>query len=317
MAAAQALYDKASAEMDVKNYASACPTLEEVTRLIPEGLGAKLTLAECYEGLGKLASAWSAYTLVEELAKKAGQDERARKAARKAAALLPGLATLTIQVPEEVRAIPGLAITHRQTPVGEAQWGTPLPVDAGEHEVEITAPGRKRATQRVTVAADGARVALVVKPLEAEASPAPPAARAAVPPAPVPLTKAADAAPPRPWQRPVGLVATTVGALGVGASAVLGGLALSRNGQSNADNHCFPNNRCDATGLKLRDEARAFSSASIAALIAGGVVLGGGVVVLLTAPRAAKKPEARRMGRTGWSAAIGLTPGGVQVKGVW
>jgi hypothetical protein len=174
MVEAQALYDQASAEMDASKFASACPKLEQVTHLIPQGLGAKLTLAECYEGLGKLASAWSEYTRVEELATKAGQRERAQKAASKAAALRPRLATLTIEVPDAVRASPGLGITRAGVPVTEAQWGTPLPVDVGEQEVVVTAPGRKRSVVALRVTADGARFSLVVRPLEMEAAQPPP-----------------------------------------------------------------------------------------------------------------------------------------------
>lgn len=44
-----------------------------MTRLVPEGLGAKLTLAECYESQGKLASAWTQYTVVESMAARTGQ----------------------------------------------------------------------------------------------------------------------------------------------------------------------------------------------------------------------------------------------------
>ena len=120
--AAQALYEQATAEMDAKSYPSACRKLEEVTRLVPEGLGAKLTLGECYEALGKLASAWSQYTFVEAMAPKVGQAERAQRAAERAAALKPRLATMTIDVPGEARAITGLVITRDGVSVGEGQW---------------------------------------------------------------------------------------------------------------------------------------------------------------------------------------------------
>jgi hypothetical protein len=307
MSAAQALYDQAAAEMDAHKFASACPKLEEVTRLIPEGLGAKLTLGECYEGLGKLASAWSEYTRVEELAAKAGQRERARKAANVAAALRPRLATLTIEVPDEVRATPGLGITREGVPVEKAHWGTPLPVDVGEYEVVVTAPGRKRSAQSLRVAADGARFLLVVKPLEMEVS-LPKAAAAPT---------LASSGRTRPWQRPAGLIAMGVGAAGVGAGALLGGLALSTKAQSNADGHCLANNRCDPTGLSLRERAGGFADAATGALVAGSVVLAGGLVVMLTAPTAAEKQERVGARRAGWSAAVGLTPGGLSVQGVW
>ena len=105
--------------------------------------------------------------------------------------------------------------------------------------------------------------------------------------------------------------------MGMGAGAVLGGLALSTKAASNADGHCSANNRCDPTGLSLRERAGGFADASTASLIAGGVVLAGGVVVLLTAPASAEKRERVGARRVGWSAAVGLTPGGLSVQGVW
>jgi tetratricopeptide (TPR) repeat protein len=108
--AAQALFDSADELMKRKDYAAACPKLEEVTRLIPDGLGAKLTLAECYEGAGKLASAWSTYSQVESLAARQNQPDRQTLARDRAAQLKPKLAKLVINVPAAVSALPGLAI---------------------------------------------------------------------------------------------------------------------------------------------------------------------------------------------------------------
>src|SRR5262245_9836481 len=166
--AAQALYDQASAEMDAKNYVSACRKLEEVTRLVPEGVGARLTLGECYEALGKLASAWSQYAVVEPMAIRFGQPERAQRASERAAMLRPKLAMLTIEVPAAVRATPGLAITRDGVPVGEAQWDTPLPVDAGGHEIVAAAPGYRDHKKHVEVVADGAKVSTKILPLETD-----------------------------------------------------------------------------------------------------------------------------------------------------
>jgi len=62
---AQALYEQATAEMDAKSDRSACRKLEEVTRIVPEGIGARLTLGRCCEARGSLASAWSQFALVQ------------------------------------------------------------------------------------------------------------------------------------------------------------------------------------------------------------------------------------------------------------
>jgi hypothetical protein len=303
--AAEALYARATAELDAKSYASACRKLEDVVRLVPNALGVKLTLGECYEGLGKLASAWSQYALVAALAPKAGQAERAERAAKRAAALRPRLATMSVDVPVKTRAIPGLAIKRDGVSVGEAQWGKPLRVDVGRYEVVATAPGRRPWKKQVEVAADGVKVSLSVEPLE-----------------PAVLVKKApssrpDAAPRRPWQRPVALAVTGLGVAGVGVGATLGGLAIAKNSASNRDNHCDAADHCDATGVKLRHAAVRLGNASTGAMIAGGVVLTGGAVLLFTAPRspAAPPPTGARPPR--WSAKVDVLPGFVRVGGSW
>lgn len=298
----QALYEQATAEMDAGNYQSACPRLEEVTRLAPDGLGAKLTLGQCYEAAGKRASAWSQYTLVETLAAKAGQEERSKKAAAKAAALRPQLATISIEVPDDVRSIPGLSITRDGVLVGNAQWGLPLPVDTGTHEVTATAPGRKSWKQSTEVPTDGVKLVVRVMPLEVDSKKA--------------TTTLMPGASPRPWQKPLGIGAMAVGGAGVAVGAVLGGLALSKNGQSNEDTHCDALNRCDDTGLALRKEALGLGTGSTVALVAGAVVLAGGVVLFATAPSAPKDAQVgARAGR--WSAQVEVVPGGLRVKGSW
>lgn len=78
--AVQALYDVATKAMDVKDYASAGPKLEEAVRLVPSGVGARLTLGECDEAVGKLARAYASFELAESMAAGAKQGERQEKA---------------------------------------------------------------------------------------------------------------------------------------------------------------------------------------------------------------------------------------------
>jgi hypothetical protein len=322
---AQALYEQATSEMDAGAYAAACPKLEEVTRLIPDGLGAKLTLAQCYEEVGRLASAWAQYALVEALASQAGQAARAQSSAEKAAALKPQLAQLTVQVPSEVRAIPGLAITGDGVPVGEPQWGMPLPVDKGVHSLVATAPGRRPWTETFTVPEDGASITIVIKP--------PPVAERA--PAPARRQEEGNSAPvssgsaPSSLQRPLAIGAIGVGAVGVVAGAILGGLAISTFNESNADNHCGKDNHCDDTGLALRHKAVTLGDGSTGAFIAGAAVLAGGVVLLATAPSqkspqpktgATKRATARPRGGAeprGPRASLELSPARLLVNVTW
>src|SRR4051794_13843510 len=65
LGAAQAVFDSAQGLMAAREYAAACPKLEEVVRLVPAGVGAKLQLAKCYDEAGRVASAWAAYVVAE------------------------------------------------------------------------------------------------------------------------------------------------------------------------------------------------------------------------------------------------------------
>lgn len=301
-AAAHALYDHATWEMDAKRYATACPELEEVIRLIPEGIGAKLTLAECYERQGRLASAWAQYSLVGTLAVKAGQPERAQRSAAKVAALKPRLATLSLDLSSAVRATPGLAITRDGLPVGEEQWTKPTPVDAGGHDIVATAPGREPQRYHLEVT-DGAKLSLRIKEFEpAVEHKAAPVETAA------PST---DASSRLNWQRPTGVAVMSLGTAGIFIGAILGGLAIGKNSESNRDNHCDANDSCDPEGLALRAKALGLGNGSTGAMIAGGVLLAGGVVLLATAkknPTQSKEPAAARL-------EVGLS--GIQVRGTW
>jgi hypothetical protein len=307
--AAQALYEQATAHMSARSYAEACPKLEEVTRLVPEGIGARLTLGDCYEKLGKLASAWSQFALAETMAARAGQPERAMKAATRAAALRPRLATLTIEVADPTRSIPGISVVRDGVAVGAAQWGTALPVDAGAHEVLVTAPGYQPWKRDVEAVADGAPVTVKVGTLQAE--------KAALPAAP-PQRGAPGVRPPwdRTWQRPMGLAAIATGTAGLSAGAVLGMLSITKGNQSNQGGHCNDKSYCDPVGLALRDEALALGDASTAAFILGGAVLVGGIVLVATAPpRGDRKP--RSPSSPPIAAEMRAAPGGLALTGRW
>src|SRR6516164_3682204 len=59
-AVAQSLYDEAKTLMNAKNFVQACPKLEESQRLDPSP-ATEFHLADCYEQVGRTASAWAAF----------------------------------------------------------------------------------------------------------------------------------------------------------------------------------------------------------------------------------------------------------------
>ncbi len=227
-AAAQSLFDEARQLMDASRFKEACPKLEEVVRLEPKGLGAKLRLAQCYEGAGRLASAFASYTVVSQEAQQAGQDERAVFAAGRARALKPRLSRLTIAVPAALRSLPGFELRRDGEALGEPQWGAAIPIDGGPHSIAAIARGKRPFERVIEVPSEGASEVVEIPDLaDAPGSPAAsassPAAPASAPAAPAsaPLASAAPALPPAArasrWPYVVG---------GVGVLMLAGGVAF-------------------------------------------------------------------------------------------
>lgn len=164
LGAAQTIFDRAVQLMDAHKYDEACPKLEEVVRLVPAGLGARLRLAECYEKAGKLASAWTTYTVAESAAATAGQQERAQFARDHAATLKPRLSKLVIRVAEGLRKLEGFSVKRDGAEVSSAEWGLPVPVDPGKHTVVVSAAQKKPWEASVEVKVEAQEVAVSAPP---------------------------------------------------------------------------------------------------------------------------------------------------------
>lgn len=302
-AAAQALFDEARKLTADSKYADACPKLAESYRLDPT-MGTKFYLAECYEHVGKLASAWSYYLEVADQARAAGQKDREEFSRGRAEALKGRLPSLKVEVSPGARAIPGLTVQRDGLQLGEPQWGLAVPVDLGEHAVTASAPGRKAWEAKITVEKEAEPVTVEVPALSPEP---PPAVEAPKPPPPKP----APPPPPPPsfWsgQRIGGAALGVAGLAGIGLGAYFGLQATSKQSESD-DGHCDAEGFCDSIGITLRDEAISAATISTIGFIAGGVLLAGGVTLFLTAPSggaAGARPEA----------AIVLRPAGMAVVG--
>ncbi len=278
--AAQALYDSATVLMDAHDYASACAKLEEVTRLIPDGLGARLTLADCYERGGRVASAWTQYAMVAPRAARAGQAARQERAVAKMAALASRVAKLTIVVTPALAGVPGFSVARDGVLVGKAQWGVAIPVDAGDYVIETRAP-KKVAVKRALHVVDGTMQSVSVDtladaPLERRDTKAMSGAD--------PAASMSREPRPRPWQAPVGFTLGGAGLVSASLGFVFGGLAVGKS--SAASHECDGNLACSDRGLELRKDGRAFANASTGLLVVGGALTVTGLVLVVTAPRA-------------------------------
>jgi hypothetical protein len=241
---AQAILDRAKQLMAQQRYDEACTALEEVVRLVPSGVGAKMTLAKCYEAAGRLTSAWAAFLVASNAARELGQLDRAKTALDRATALRPRLATLTVAVPPALAAVAGIEIKRDDKPLSRAEWGLAVPVDPGVHTVEVTAPQKVpwRASEEVKGEATLASIALPDQLQDAPEGAPPLAAKPMPPPEAKPIPP--PGAPPRPPKArpPEGGVPTwawIVGGAGVALTSVgVGFLIDEREAQASIDVSC-------------------------------------------------------------------------------
>ncbi|HMJ10468.1 MAG TPA: hypothetical protein VK524_03625, partial [Polyangiaceae bacterium] len=134
---AETLYRQGRELMAAGKAAEACPKFAESHRLDP-ATGTQLNLASCYEAVGKLASAWLAYTEAAVTARRDGRVDRVRFAEERIALLEPKLSRLTINVSPGADAA-GLEVRLNGALLGAASRGVPSPVDPGTYRIEATA----------------------------------------------------------------------------------------------------------------------------------------------------------------------------------
>jgi hypothetical protein len=287
-AAAQSLYDEARKLTSAGKWTDACPKLEESQRLDPTPV-TQFYLADCYEHLGRTASAWTTFLELAAAAHRTGGPkaaERERVAKEKAMALEPKLTKLQIDVPAAARAS-GLVVKRDGQVVGEGQWGAPVAVDPGKHSVEASAPSKKPWSIAQEVQGAGQVTTVQVASLEDVPMAAAPASAAAAGLSETPrLEEPARGSPPL---KAVGLVVAAAGAVGLGVGTYFGLQALSKNSDAN-NGHCGSSagfgdaNTCDASGVSLRSDAVGAGNLSTVFFVAGGALLATGVTLWLLAP---------------------------------
>src|SRR5262249_15307100 len=146
-AGAEKLFVEARKLLDAGKYVEACQRLADSQKLDP-GVGTLLNLAQCYEKIGRTATAWATYHEAAEAARARGQAEREKKAARAAAGLEPNLSKLVVTVPDAA-AEKGVEVKRNGTPLPKSLWGVSEPVDPGEYLIEAHADGKRPWSVRV------------------------------------------------------------------------------------------------------------------------------------------------------------------------
>jgi hypothetical protein len=281
---AQALYDVGMRALAAGFYAEACPRLEESWRLEPRP-DTRFYLADCYEKVGKPASAWVTFWEVSDAAFKSGDNARGLVASQRAVALTTRLSFLTVSVPHPVA---GLVVKRDGTPISPESWGVPLPVDPGAHQIEATAPDKKPYQTSVEVVLEAEKGELELPALQS------------LPPRPKPVSivppevrraraaRVAAVSARSSRQKTLALISAGVGVVGLGVGAALVVSAETTYSDSNA--FCYANNRCtDPRGVSLRHDAIARANLAAIPVGIGLAGLGVGLTLWLTAPSAPKE----------------------------
>jgi len=315
-AQAQVLFDEGQRLFKESKFDAACGKLESSIRLCPRFLGARGRLAECYEQTGRLASAWASWRDVAGIAQKSGNDKdraRAELATKRAQTLEARLAHISVRLAPG-NTTKGLVVRRDGQPVEGASLGVALPVDAGTHHVEASAPGYL--SWRIDIGiVDGASVPIEVPALVPE--PKPPAASERLVKDPAAQAAADDAARQRRKDRQItALVIGGVGVVALGVGSVFGIDALAKTSDSKKDPYlCSDDGACPSEdGVALLEDARRSARTADLLIGAGLIAAGAGVALWFTAPRAPEEgglaASSARLTPSVGSGALGLVVSG-------
>ncbi|HEY2510515.1 MAG TPA: hypothetical protein VGI39_06655 [Polyangiaceae bacterium] len=212
---------------------AACEKFADSERLDP-ALGTLINLALCHEKRGKNATAWGEFTDAAAQARKLSQRDREEFARAHAEALEKKLQKIIVEIPSMPA---GTEVRLDGTVLPLTVMGTEIPLDPGDHELVVAAPGKKPWRQSKLNLGPSAVVTRVAVTLE-DAGPAsaPPveagAPLALHPPGVEPSDEGGGSGSGR---RTAGFVVGGVGIAGVAVGAVMLGLASSMSHQADRE----------------------------------------------------------------------------------
>jgi hypothetical protein len=239
---------------------------------IEHGIGTQYNIAFCQEREGRLGSAYRNYEEVVKLARASGKrarEESARARLEELRARVPAFIVRT-QEPDALVKMDG-------TVVERDAWAF-IPVDPGEHRIDVTAATKVSWSATFAAPPPGTRQEIVVPPLAV-------LERSTVRTI---IEQRGDA------RRKVGWVVGAIGAAALGTAIVTGVMVL--DAKSTARDHCaidLPNGekRCvDNEGIDAVERGRTLVPVNYVAWAIAGVGLAAGAYFLLTS--SSKRPAA-------------------------
>lgn len=281
---AMALFEKGRRLARDQRCAEAIAPFLESIRYV-EGVGPLLNLGNCYETLGKTASAHKYFRQAERVAREK-EDKRREEAAQRARAVEKDLSTLTIRVPPMLRANAEVRVDGESW--SKDKWNTPVDIDPGMHDIELLAPPQPKQTERIEVRPKGDHV-------EWNAPVALSAPKAATEDVPPPKKESDASESPGSTQRTIGYVAAGVGGVSILVGSIFGIVAINRHAEVTGRCPTYP--RCSIEDKAFLDDANASSkqagAISLVGFIAGVALLATGIALVKTTAPAKTTAAAR------------------------
>ena len=158
---AHALFTEARRMASEGQYERACPLFEKSLKL-ESGIGTQFNLADCWEHVGRNASAYDLFLAAAAASKEKGQTDRERVANHRAEALLPKLSRLQVRSNSTVKSI---RVSRDDVILAGHQWREPTPVDPGVYMVvSVSRDDKELWKTQVTVPPQALTVIVAVPP---------------------------------------------------------------------------------------------------------------------------------------------------------
>lgn len=295
-AEAAELFKQGRAALEAKDYVTACTKLAESNRL-ERAVGTLISLAQCYEGQNKLATARQHWQEAADLADATSDRlQRGPIARDKVAELDKKVGRLTVK--RAAGAPPSTAVKRDDVSLTSASFGSAFPVDPGKHVLIASAEGFEPKTYEIEIKAGESRE---IEIAPGAALPTPPPTTAGTP-----AERPPEAGDPNGGRKIAAYTLGGVGILGLGLGTIFGLSASSK--WSDAKSRC-PANGCSTQERKEADDmtssARSAGTLSTVAFIVGTAALASGVVLLLTAPSPTNAATLRVVPTAGGAMAVG------------
>lgn len=276
---AQELFQQGATAREKGDTKAACDLFARSNAEV-ESVGALQQLGECNDKLGNFATSWSFYKKCESVGA-VKKDDRAGECLTAANAVEPKRAKITLNAPKPA---PGMVVKQDGNDV-TASIGIGLPIDAGVHKIEVSAPGFITKTIDVTIPAAPGNTPVELPVLEADPNDTSGAGGSTSS-----GTGGGGAKGGMSGVMVGGLIVGGVGAAGLIVGAITGGLAIGAKGD--VETEC-PNQVCSTdAGKDALSSAQTLATVSTVGFIAGGVLLAGGaVMVIIGATSGGKKSD--------------------------